>query len=157
MIPYKEEFARINIPVLNPAGYYYGGPGAAVYYFTEHLRYNPKAEHYLLIGPYDHFEAQRGTGNAFGQHTESSFVISGLTMSSKARPTGDPAGQSQLRSHGGEYLETRAVGRGDVLLEAAASSYSDEARGHVSLERKQARTRRVHHADRKSCGPLRRR
>lgn len=70
MIPYKEEFARVNIPVLNTAGYYYGGPGAAVYYFTQHLRYNPKAEHYLLIGPYDHFEAQRGTANAFGQHTE---------------------------------------------------------------------------------------
>ncbi len=70
MIPYKEEFARVNIPVLNTAGYYYGGPGAAAYYFTQHLRYNPKAEHYLLIGPYDHLEAQRGTGNAFGQQSE---------------------------------------------------------------------------------------
>lgn len=70
MIPYKEEFARVQIPVLNTAGYYYGGPGAAVYYFTQHLRYNPKAEHYLLIGPYDHFEAQRGTRDAFGQQTE---------------------------------------------------------------------------------------
>jgi putative CocE/NonD family hydrolase len=70
MLPYKEEFSRINIPVLNTAGYYYGGPGAAVYYFTQHVRYNPKAEHYLLIGPYDHFEAQRGTRNAFGQQIE---------------------------------------------------------------------------------------
>src|SRR5262249_9639789 len=70
MIPYKEEFARVNIPVLQTAGYYYGGPGAAAYYFTEHLRYNPKAEHYLLIGPYQHFEAQRGTRNAFGQQSE---------------------------------------------------------------------------------------
>ena len=70
MIPYKEEFARVNIPILNTAGYYYGGPGAAVYYFTQHLRYNPKAEHYLLIGPYDHFEAQRGTRDTFGQQTE---------------------------------------------------------------------------------------
>jgi putative CocE/NonD family hydrolase len=70
MIPYKEEFARVNIPILDTAGYYFGGPGAAVYYFTEHLRYNPKAEHYLLIGPYDHFEAQRGTRDAFGQQSE---------------------------------------------------------------------------------------
>ena len=70
MIPYQSEFARINIPVLNTAGYYYGGPGAAVYYFTQHLQYNPKAEHYLLIGPYDHFEAQRGTRTSLGQHTE---------------------------------------------------------------------------------------
>lgn len=74
MIPYKEEFARVRIPVLNTAGYYYGGPGAAAYYFTEHLRYSPKAEHYLLIGPYDHFEAQHGTRDAFGQQTE---IISG--------------------------------------------------------------------------------
>jgi putative CocE/NonD family hydrolase len=70
VLPYKEEFSRINIPVLNTAGYYYGGPGAAVYYFTQHVRYNPKAEHHLLIGPYDHFEAQRGTRNAFGQQIE---------------------------------------------------------------------------------------
>jgi hypothetical protein len=62
MIPYKEEFARVNIPVLNTAGYYYGGPGAAVYYFTEHLRYNPKTEHYLLIGPYD--SSRRNAGQA---------------------------------------------------------------------------------------------
>jgi uncharacterized protein len=74
VIPYQEEFARVNIPILSTAGYYYGGPGAAVYYFTQHLRYNPKAEHYLLIGPYDHFEAQRGTRDAFGQQTE---LISG--------------------------------------------------------------------------------
>jgi uncharacterized protein len=70
VIPYKNEFARINIPILNTAGYYYGGPGAAVYYFTQHVQYNRKAEHYLLIGPYDHFEAQRGTRNAAGQQTE---------------------------------------------------------------------------------------
>ncbi|HYX30750.1 MAG TPA: CocE/NonD family hydrolase [Pyrinomonadaceae bacterium] len=70
MIPYKEDFARVNIPILNTAGYYYGGPGAAVYYFTQHLQYKPNAEHYLLIGPYDHFEAQRGTRNAFGQQNE---------------------------------------------------------------------------------------
>jgi uncharacterized protein len=70
VIPFRDDFARIKIPVLNTAGYYYGGPGAAVYYFTQHNRYNPKAEHYLLIGPYDHVEAQRGTGNAFDEDTE---------------------------------------------------------------------------------------
>lgn len=70
MIPYRGEFARVRIPVLNTAGYYYGGPGAAVYYFTEHLRHNPKAEHYLLVGPYDHVEAQRGTRDAFGRERE---------------------------------------------------------------------------------------
>jgi putative CocE/NonD family hydrolase len=66
LIPYKEEFARISIPVLETAGYYFGGPGAAVYYLSEHVRYRPDAEHYLIIGPYDHLIAQRGTANAEG-------------------------------------------------------------------------------------------
>lgn len=66
MIPYQEEFSRISIPVLQTAGYYYGGPGAAVYYLTQHIQYRPDAEHYLIIGPYDHLMAQRGTANAEG-------------------------------------------------------------------------------------------
>lgn len=60
MIPYRDEFAHLDIAVLQTAGYYFGGPGAAVYYFTEHHKYDPKAEHYLVIGPYDHFRAQSG-------------------------------------------------------------------------------------------------
>ena len=60
-IPYNDEFARIDIPVLQTAGYYAGGAGAAVYYMSQHYKYNPHAEHYLVIGPYDHFGAQRGT------------------------------------------------------------------------------------------------
>ena len=64
MIPYKEEFSRIAIPVLQTAGYYFGGPGAAVYYLSQHVKYRPEAQHYLIIGPYDHFMAQRGTAGA---------------------------------------------------------------------------------------------
>jgi putative CocE/NonD family hydrolase len=70
MLPYRDEFARIGIPVLSTAGYFAGGPGAAVYYFTQHLRYRPDAEDYLVIGPYDHFEGQRGVIDAFGKPNE---------------------------------------------------------------------------------------
>jgi uncharacterized protein len=66
LIPYKEEFSQISIPVLQTVGYYYGGPGAAVYYLSQHMQYRPNAQHYLLIGPYDHLMAQRGTANAQG-------------------------------------------------------------------------------------------
>jgi uncharacterized protein len=66
LVPSKEEFSQISIPVLQTAGYYYGGPGAAVYYLSVHMQYRPDAQHYLLIGPYDHFMAQRGTANAQG-------------------------------------------------------------------------------------------
>mgnify|MGYP000265325534 CR=1 FL=1 len=58
MIPYKEEFAHIDIPVLTTTGYYDDGQRGAMYYYLEHLKYNPDAEHYLLIGPYDHWGAQ---------------------------------------------------------------------------------------------------
>ena len=58
MIPYKNEFAKINIPVLTTTGYFDDGQIGATYYFREHYKYNPKAEHYMLIGPYGHFGSQ---------------------------------------------------------------------------------------------------
>ena len=82
MIPYKEEFARIRIPVLQTAGYYFGGPGAAVHYLTEHYRYNPQARDYLVIGPYGHFDAQRGVVNALADTTTN---ISGYEIDPVAR------------------------------------------------------------------------
>lgn len=59
-IPYKKDFANINIPVLTIEGYYDDGQISGLHYLIEHLKYNPKATHYLIIGPYDHFGAQRG-------------------------------------------------------------------------------------------------
>jgi len=53
MIPYGREFAKINIPVLTITGYYAASEAGALYYFDEHHRNNPHADHTLLIGPYD--------------------------------------------------------------------------------------------------------
>ncbi|MBV8328417.1 CocE/NonD family hydrolase [Chryseobacterium sp.] len=58
MVPYKEDFANINIPILTTTGYYDADQIGALYYFKEHLRYNKNADHYLVIGPYDHASAQ---------------------------------------------------------------------------------------------------
>lgn len=69
IIPNANEFAKLQIPVLQTAGYYFGGPGAAVFYFTQHYASNPNANHYLLIGPYDHPQAQRGVIDALGDTT----------------------------------------------------------------------------------------
>lgn len=63
MIPYKKDFARIDIPVLTTTGYYDGGQIGALYYFSEHYKYNARAEHYLVIGPYNHIGAQRSAWN----------------------------------------------------------------------------------------------
>ena len=65
-IPQGSEYANITIPVLQTAGYFYGGPGGAVYYFQQHYQYNQHANHYLLIGPYDHVQAQRGVVTFLG-------------------------------------------------------------------------------------------
>ena len=58
LVPYKEEFAKINIPVLTITGYYDDGQQSALRYLKEHYKYNKNANHYLLIGPYDHFGSQ---------------------------------------------------------------------------------------------------
>lgn len=60
MVPFREEYANINIPVLTITGYYDDGQISAMEYFREHYKYRPNAAHYLIIGPYDHFGAQRG-------------------------------------------------------------------------------------------------
>jgi putative CocE/NonD family hydrolase len=60
MVPYREQFAHINIPVLTMTGYYSGSEPGALYYFTQHHRYNPHADHTLMIGPYDDAVMQRG-------------------------------------------------------------------------------------------------
>jgi putative CocE/NonD family hydrolase len=69
MIPYRDDFSRINIPVLTTDGYYDPGQIGGLYYFNEHRRYNPHADHYLLIGPYDHVGAQRQSVNVLDGYT----------------------------------------------------------------------------------------
>jgi putative CocE/NonD family hydrolase len=51
MIPFRQQFARVDIPVLTIGGYY--GDVGALYYFSEHQRYRPAADQTLVIGPYD--------------------------------------------------------------------------------------------------------
>lgn len=60
MAPYKNDFAQIRIPVLSVDGYYNDSQVSGLNYLREHMRYVPNAQHYLIIGPYGHFGAQRG-------------------------------------------------------------------------------------------------
>ena len=59
-LPFREEFGRINIPVLTVTGYYSSGAAASLYYFTQHHQHNARANHALLIGPYDDQSIERG-------------------------------------------------------------------------------------------------
>lgn len=58
MIPYKQEFAKIDIPVLTITGYYDDSQRGAIYYYNQHHEYAKNPNHYLLVGPYDHWTAQ---------------------------------------------------------------------------------------------------
>lgn len=57
MVPYEQDYEKINIPVLTITGYF-GASISAVDFLTNHYQYNKNANHTLLIGPYDHRTAQ---------------------------------------------------------------------------------------------------
>lgn len=59
MVPGPVEYAKINIPVLTTTGYYDGSQIGAIRYFKLHYKYNKNANHYFVIGPYDHWGGQR--------------------------------------------------------------------------------------------------
>ena len=59
MLPYREEFARITIPVLSIGGYFADAEVGTLYFFREHTRYLPQADHTLLLGPYADGATQR--------------------------------------------------------------------------------------------------
>ena len=82
LIPHGDEFAEIDIPVLQTAGYFFGGPGGAAWYANEHYTHHPNARHYLLIGPYDHLQAQRGVVTALG---DTATWFAGYTIDPVAR------------------------------------------------------------------------
>lgn len=68
-IPYKRDFAKVNIPVLTFTGYYDDDQRGAFYYYNEHYKYNKNADHYLVIGPYDHYGAQGSIKNNLRGYT----------------------------------------------------------------------------------------
>jgi uncharacterized protein len=61
MVPFREQFAHLDIPILTTTGYFDESEPAALYYFSQHQRYNSHADHTLLIGPYDDNVIQHGS------------------------------------------------------------------------------------------------
>ena len=76
LAPYREEFARINIPVLATTGYYALGQTGTLHYFIEHYRNNPHANQTLLIGPYDDGSMQHGApANLQGYQNDQAALV----------------------------------------------------------------------------------
>jgi putative CocE/NonD family hydrolase len=59
MTPTDEEYAGLNIPVLTIAGYFDADQSGAMHYFKKHNESNKNANHYLVLGPYDHLGLQQ--------------------------------------------------------------------------------------------------
>src|SRR3984893_7424917 len=56
--PTPEQYARLSIPILTITGAYDGDQPGALMHYREHMRWSPpevRAQHYLVIGPWDHF------------------------------------------------------------------------------------------------------
>ncbi|TMO61815.1 CocE/NonD family hydrolase [Pseudoalteromonas aurantia] len=65
MGPRGNEYSKINIPILSINGYYDDGHISALYYLNQHLKHNKNAEHYWIIGPYNHFFSKSKTINGY--------------------------------------------------------------------------------------------
>jgi len=70
--PLPGAIRRHQHTVLATTGYYAGDQAGALYYFTEHYRYDPHANHMLLIGPYDDGAMRRGRRLCCGVSSRSS-------------------------------------------------------------------------------------
>ena len=68
MMPYQEDYRKINIPVLTITGYFDGGQISAIDFLTQHYKYNKNANHSLLIGPYNHYTAQSTPRSRLGNY-----------------------------------------------------------------------------------------
>lgn len=71
LVPYKSEFGKIAIPALFTDGYLSGQNVGGIYYFQQYRRYSPRAQTYLVLGPYDHLAGQFGTVSSSGTDFDS--------------------------------------------------------------------------------------
>lgn len=69
MLPYQQDYAKINIPVLSVTGYFDGGQISAIDFLKQHEKYHGDPQHYLVIGPYDHLTAQQVPSAQYGNYT----------------------------------------------------------------------------------------
>ena len=81
MVPTPREYSEINIPILTTTGYYDGSQIGAIQYFKLHNKYNKNANHYFVIGPYDHWGGQRKPAkNLMGYEIDSTANISMMDL-----------------------------------------------------------------------------
>lgn len=58
-VPTPRQYARLRIPILTTTGYFDGAQTGHMHYLYQYFRFNKNPRLYLVMGPYDHFGAQR--------------------------------------------------------------------------------------------------
>lgn len=58
ILPKKEDYQQLEIPVLTTTGYYDADQLGALYYYKNHIHFKPGNRHYMIIGPFDHGGSQ---------------------------------------------------------------------------------------------------
>jgi uncharacterized protein len=99
MVPTREQFARITLPILTITGQYDGDELGALTFYRDHMASasaETRAKHFLVIGPWDHAGTRTPTDEVGGIKFGSAAVIDlndlhrqwyDWTMKSGARPT----------------------------------------------------------------------
>jgi uncharacterized protein len=66
MVPTREQFQKITIPVLTITAQYDGDELGALSYYRDHLANTTRAKHFLVIGPWDHAGTRTPTDEVAG-------------------------------------------------------------------------------------------
>jgi putative CocE/NonD family hydrolase len=78
MVPRKEDYNRFNIPILTITGHYDGAQPGALEYYRRHMAYGlPEAvaNHFLVIGPWDHAGTRTPSSDLGGLHFGESSLV----------------------------------------------------------------------------------
>lgn len=76
--PKTQDYARMSMPVLSATGYYDDDQRGALHYYRRHIAHAPAtavAQHYLIIGPWDHSGTQNPTKEIEGLSIPAPAVI----------------------------------------------------------------------------------
>ena len=119
-LPFGDEFAQLDIPVLTVTGYYSARETAALYYFTQHHQHDAQADHALLIGPFDEQSVEHGASSSLRE----------LTLDAVARIDPNDA-RYEWFDHALDGAERPAQLRANVNYEVAGAN---EWRHEPSLE-----------------------
>lgn len=78
MVPTPTQYGQLDIPILTITGHFDGDQFGALNYYRQHMQYGTaaaKAQHYLIMGPYNHSGTRTPVGALGGLKFDASAVL----------------------------------------------------------------------------------